>query len=47
MFILIDVHTNPLRHIHKDQIEDDLWNIPAENRKFGLMVVDLKTLEVL
>ncbi|UNE53953.1 hypothetical protein LNM86_10280 [Bartonella machadoae] len=31
--ILTGVRTDPLRHIHKDQIDDDIWTIPAENMK--------------
>ncbi len=31
LLILTGVHTNPLRHIREDQIEDDIWTIPAEN----------------
>ncbi|WP_273758714.1 site-specific integrase [Bartonella sp. AU55XJBT] len=31
--ILTGVRTNPLRHIREDQIEDDVWTIPAENMK--------------
>ncbi|UNE54949.1 tyrosine-type recombinase/integrase [Bartonella machadoae] len=33
LLILTGVRTYPLRHIHKDQIEDDIWTIPAENMK--------------
>ncbi|UNE54981.1 tyrosine-type recombinase/integrase [Bartonella machadoae] len=33
LLILTGVRTNPLCHIHKDQIEDDIWTIPAENMK--------------
>ncbi|MBB4077309.1 integrase, partial [Bartonella fuyuanensis] len=33
LLILTGVRTNPLRYIHKDQIEDDVWTIPAENMK--------------
>ncbi|EJF87634.1 hypothetical protein ME1_01003 [Bartonella vinsonii subsp. arupensis OK-94-513] len=33
LLILTGVRTNPLRHIHKDQVEDDIWTIPAENMK--------------
>ncbi len=33
LLILTGVRTNPLRHIHKNQIEDDIWTIPAENMK--------------
>ncbi|WP_345117795.1 tyrosine-type recombinase/integrase, partial [Bartonella jaculi] len=33
LLILTGVRTFPLRHIHKDQIEDDIWTIPAENMK--------------
>ncbi|WP_375668104.1 MULTISPECIES: tyrosine-type recombinase/integrase, partial [unclassified Bartonella] len=33
LLILTGVRTNPLRHIHKDQIDGDIWTIPAENMK--------------
>ncbi|VEJ46053.1 tyrosine-type recombinase/integrase [Bartonella vinsonii] len=33
LLILTGVRTSPLRHIHKDQIEGDIWTIPAENMK--------------
>ncbi|EJF86357.1 hypothetical protein MCW_00253 [Cardidatus Bartonella washoeensis 085-0475] len=33
LLILKGFRTYPLRHIHKDQIEDDIWTIPAENMK--------------
>ncbi|UNE53643.1 tyrosine-type recombinase/integrase [Bartonella machadoae] len=33
LLILTGVRTYPLRHIHKDQVEDDIWTIPAENMK--------------
>ncbi len=33
LLILTGVRTNPLRHIHKDQVERDIWIIPAENMK--------------
>ncbi|UNE55072.1 tyrosine-type recombinase/integrase [Bartonella machadoae] len=33
LLILTGVRTNPLCHIHKDQVEDDIWTIPAENMK--------------
>ncbi|WP_156809285.1 tyrosine-type recombinase/integrase, partial [Bartonella queenslandensis] len=33
LLILTGVRTNPLRHIHEDQIEGDIWTIPAENMK--------------
>ncbi|WP_375612608.1 MULTISPECIES: tyrosine-type recombinase/integrase [unclassified Bartonella] len=33
LLILTGVRTNPLRHIREDQIEDDVWTIPAENMK--------------
>ncbi len=33
LLILTGVRTRPLRHIHKDQVEGDLWIIPAENMK--------------
>ncbi len=33
LLILTGVRTRPLRYIHKDQIEDDVWTIPAENMK--------------
>ncbi|WP_409361098.1 tyrosine-type recombinase/integrase [Bartonella heixiaziensis] len=33
LLILTGVRTNPLRHIHKDQVEEDIWTIPAENMK--------------
>ena len=31
--ILTAVRSFPLRHIHEDQIEDDVWTIPADNMK--------------
>ncbi len=31
--ILTGVRTNPLRHIREDQVEGDIWTIPAENMK--------------
>ncbi|QEE12280.1 integrase arm-type DNA-binding domain-containing protein [Bartonella krasnovii] len=33
LLILTGVRTFPLRHIREDQIEDDVWTIPAENMK--------------
>ncbi|WP_019223829.1 tyrosine-type recombinase/integrase [Bartonella rattaustraliani] len=33
LLILTGVRSNPLRHIHEDQIEGDIWTIPAENMK--------------
>ncbi|WP_375643432.1 MULTISPECIES: tyrosine-type recombinase/integrase [unclassified Bartonella] len=33
LLILTGVRTNPLRHIREDQIEGDIWTIPAENMK--------------
>ncbi|WP_375673914.1 tyrosine-type recombinase/integrase, partial [Bartonella sp. TS82HLJMH] len=33
LLILTGVRTSPLRHIHKDQVEEDIWTIPAENMK--------------
>ncbi|MBX4335601.1 tyrosine-type recombinase/integrase [Bartonella raoultii] len=33
LLILTGVRTNPLRHIREDQIEDDIWTIPAEGMK--------------
>ncbi|WP_273788689.1 tyrosine-type recombinase/integrase [Bartonella grahamii] len=33
LLILTGVRSNPLRHIHKDQIDGDIWTIPAENMK--------------
>ncbi len=33
LLILTGVRTNPLRHIHKDQVEENIWTIPAENMK--------------
>ncbi|WP_375664858.1 tyrosine-type recombinase/integrase [Bartonella sp. CL162QHHD] len=33
LLILTGVRTRPLRYIHKDQIEGDIWTIPAENMK--------------
>ncbi|QEE09451.1 prophage integrase IntA [Bartonella kosoyi] len=33
LLILTGVRTNPLRHIHKDQVDGDIWTIPAENMK--------------
>ncbi|VEJ44684.1 Phage integrase family [Bartonella vinsonii] len=33
LLILTGVRSNPLCHIHKDQIEGDIWTIPAENMK--------------
>ncbi|WP_142416583.1 tyrosine-type recombinase/integrase [Bartonella massiliensis] len=33
LLILTGVRTNSLRHIREDQIEDDIWIIPAENMK--------------
>ncbi len=33
LLILTGVRTNPLRYIHKDQVEGNIWTIPAENMK--------------
>ncbi|WP_375654704.1 MULTISPECIES: tyrosine-type recombinase/integrase [unclassified Bartonella] len=33
LLILTGVRTRPLRYIHKDQIDGDIWTIPAENMK--------------
>ncbi len=33
LLILTGVRTRPLRYIHKDQIDEDIWTIPAENMK--------------
>ncbi|WP_375666670.1 tyrosine-type recombinase/integrase, partial [Bartonella sp. TT121SHDZB] len=33
LLILTGVRSNPLRHIHKDQVDGDIWTIPAENMK--------------
>ncbi|SPU27679.1 integrase [Candidatus Bartonella washoeensis] len=33
LLILTGVRTNPLRHINKDQIDGNIWTIPAENMK--------------
>ncbi|MET3560785.1 integrase [Bartonella japonica] len=33
LLILTGVRTFPLRHIHKDQVDGDIWTIPAENMK--------------
>ncbi len=33
LLILTGVRTRPLRHIREDQIEGDIWTIPAENMK--------------
>ncbi|EJF78033.1 hypothetical protein ME7_00024 [Bartonella birtlesii LL-WM9] len=33
LLILTGVRTNPLRHIHEDQVDGDIWTIPAENMK--------------
>ncbi|WP_208435819.1 tyrosine-type recombinase/integrase [Bartonella phoceensis] len=33
LLILTGVRTNPLRHIREDQIDGDIWTIPAENMK--------------
>ncbi|WP_375685114.1 tyrosine-type recombinase/integrase [Bartonella sp. AP172QHHD] len=33
LLLLPGVRTNPLRHIREDQIEGDIWTIPAENMK--------------
>ncbi|WP_273721735.1 site-specific integrase [Bartonella sp. ML71XJBT] len=33
LLILTGVRTNPLCHIHKDQVDGDIWTIPAENMK--------------
>ncbi|WP_273755850.1 site-specific integrase [Bartonella sp. MM73XJBT.G] len=33
LLILTGVRTRPLRYIHKDQIDGNIWTIPAENMK--------------
>ena len=33
LLILTGVRSNPLRHIHEDQIDGDVWTIPAEAMK--------------
>ncbi|WP_373925602.1 tyrosine-type recombinase/integrase, partial [Bartonella raoultii] len=33
LLILTGVRTNPLCHMHKDQVDGDIWTIPAENMK--------------
>ncbi|EJF98597.1 hypothetical protein MEI_00420 [Bartonella vinsonii subsp. arupensis Pm136co] len=33
LLILTGVRTRPLRYIHKDQVNGDIWTIPAENMK--------------
>ncbi|MET3559663.1 integrase [Bartonella japonica] len=33
LLILTGVRANPLRHIHKDQVDGNIWTIPAENMK--------------
>ena len=33
LLILTGVRSNPLRHIHEDQINGDVWTIPAEAMK--------------
>ncbi|GAA5099119.1 hypothetical protein GCM10023260_09950 [Bartonella acomydis] len=33
LLILTGVRTRPLRHIHKDQVDGDIWTIPAEDMK--------------
>ncbi len=33
LLILTGVRANPLRHICKEQIDRDIWIIPAENMK--------------
>ncbi len=33
LLILTGVRTYPLCHIHKDQVDGDIWTIPAENMK--------------
>ncbi|WP_208439744.1 tyrosine-type recombinase/integrase [Bartonella heixiaziensis] len=33
LLILTGVRSNPLCHIHKDQVDGDIWTIPAENMK--------------
>ncbi|MDD9330901.1 MAG: hypothetical protein PV353_11195, partial [Bartonella sp.] len=33
LLILTGVRSNPLRHIREDQIDRDIWIIPAENMK--------------
>ncbi|CDO49837.1 phage integrase [Bartonella tribocorum] len=33
LLILTGIRSNPLRHIHKDQIDNDIWTIPTEDMK--------------
>ncbi len=33
LLILIGVRANPLRHMREDQVDGDIWTIPAENMK--------------
>lgn len=33
LLVLTAIRTNPLRHIHENQIDGDIWMIPAENMK--------------
>ncbi len=33
LLILTGVRSNPLRHIHEDQIDGDIWTVPAEAMK--------------
>lgn len=33
LLILTGVRTRPLRYIHKDQVEGDIWTMPAKNMK--------------
>ncbi|WP_273719542.1 MULTISPECIES: site-specific integrase [Bartonella] len=33
LLILTGVRTRPLRYIHKEQVDGDIWTIPAENMK--------------
>ncbi|GAA5111241.1 hypothetical protein GCM10023261_15370 [Bartonella jaculi] len=33
LLILTEVRSNSLRHIHKDQVDGDIWTIPAEKMK--------------
>ncbi len=37
LLILTAVRSNPLRH-HKDQMDNDIWTIPAENMKKNVML---------
>ncbi len=31
--LILGGRSNPLRHMHKDQVDGDIWTIPAENMK--------------